>query len=426
MPIFSHTVTGYLFALLATVVWSGNFVVARGLAGALSPVELSFWRWSIAFLTILPFAGRSLLRSLPLVRGTWGKVILMALLGITCFNTFIYQAGHTTDATNMSLLATASPIVMAAIAHLFLRERLSRFQFFGLCGALCGVIILVSRGRLGTLLGLRFAQGDLWMILSVFLFAVYSLMLRCRPKAFPQKAFLALLIGIGVLGLIPPLLWQAADTGLSPLDGSILSALIYIGVGASVVSFLAWSLAIERIGMVRAGIIYNSIPLFASLEATLVLGESITLPQMIGGVLIIGGICYASFGDLYAARRLLEYSFPSRRKTKGPPQRKGLFSISMFLVVVFFELFRLSGRKPSLLGEPRRDAAFLGKSGGHALPLIPIVIVARLPVSEPARIDLVFPGNALPAVAVVTQGANTGFAHSRDVRHRADSRPFEA
>ena len=178
MPIFSHTVTGYLFALLATVVWSGNFVVARGLAGALSPVELSFWRWSIAFLTILPFAGRSLLRSLPLVRGTWGKVILMALLGITCFNTFIYQAGHTTDATNMSLLATASPIVMAAIAHLFLRERLSRFQFFGLCGALCGVIILVSRGRLGTLLGLRFAQGDLGMILSVCLFAGDSLMLR--------------------------------------------------------------------------------------------------------------------------------------------------------------------------------------------------------------------------------------------------------
>ena len=117
---------------------------------------------------------------------------------------------------------------------------------------------------------------------------------------------IALLIGIGVLGLIPPLLWQAADTGLSPLDGSILSALIYIGVGASVVSFLAWSLAIERIGMVRAGIIYNSIPLFASLEATLFLGESITLPQMIGGVLIIGGICYASFGDLYAARRLLK------------------------------------------------------------------------------------------------------------------------
>ena len=134
MPILSHTVTGYLFALLATVVWSGNFVVARGLAGALSPVELSFWRWVIAFLAILPFAGRSLLRSLPLVRGSWGKVILMALLGITCFNTFIYQAGHTTDATNMSLLATTSPVVMAAIAHLFLHERLSRFQILGLCG----------------------------------------------------------------------------------------------------------------------------------------------------------------------------------------------------------------------------------------------------------------------------------------------------
>ncbi|MFR1533439.1 MAG: DMT family transporter [Bilophila wadsworthia] len=254
-----------------------------------------------AFLTILPFAGRSALRSLPSC-GTWGKVILMALLGITCFNTFIYQAGRPTPPT-CRCSPRPLPSIMAAIAHLFLREQLTFSS--SLCGALC-VIILVSRGRLGTLLGLRFAQGDLWMLLSVFLFAVYSLMLRCRPKAFPQKAFLALLIGIGVLGLIPPLLWQAADTGLSPLDGSILSALIYIGVGASVVSFLAWSLAIERIGMVRAGIIYNSIPLFASLEATLFLGESITLPQMIGGVLIIGGICYASFGDLYAARRLLK------------------------------------------------------------------------------------------------------------------------
>ena len=57
--------------------------------------------------------------------------------------------------------------------------------------------------------------------------------------------------------------------------------------------------------MVRAGIIYNSIPLFASLEATLFLGESITLPQMIGGVLIIGGICYASFGDLKASSQVI-------------------------------------------------------------------------------------------------------------------------
>ena len=114
---------------------------------------------------------------------------------------YLHLSGRAqTDATNMSLLATTSPVVMAAIAHLFLHERLSRFQILGLCGALFGVVVLVSRGKLDTLLVLRFAQGDLWMILSVFLFAVYSLMLRCRPNAFPQKAFLALLIGIGVIG----------------------------------------------------------------------------------------------------------------------------------------------------------------------------------------------------------------------------------
>ena len=96
----SRTVMGYLFALLATVVWSGNFVVARGFADTLSPVEIAFWRWTIAFVAILPFSARSLLRSLHLARGHWGAIILMALFGVSAFNTFIYQAGHTTDCHN--------------------------------------------------------------------------------------------------------------------------------------------------------------------------------------------------------------------------------------------------------------------------------------------------------------------------------------
>lgn len=302
MPL-SRTASGNLFALLATVVWSGNFVVARGLAETLSPVELSFWRWGIAFLAIIPFAAKSLKRSLPLLRGLWGKVILMALLGVTLFNTFIYEAGHTTGATNMALLATTSPVVLAVVAHLFLRERLSRFQLSGLCLAMIGVMILVSRGSLAALLGLTFARGDLLMVAAVLMFSIYSLMLRCRPKDFPQTAFLALLIGIGVLGLIPPLFLQAVSEGLHPLSLPTLSALVYLGVGASVVSFLAWSLAVERIGMVRAGIIYNSVPLFASLEAAFFLGESVSLPQIVGGTLIIGGICFSSLGDFLATER---------------------------------------------------------------------------------------------------------------------------
>lgn len=295
--------TGYLLALLATVVWSGNFVAARGLADALSPIEIAFWRWLIALAAILPFAWRSLLPSLPLLRGQWGRTVLMAFLGITCFNTFIYQAGHTTNATNMSLLATTSPLVMAALAGVFLRERPARFQLVGLCCAFAGVLVLVSRGRLDVLLQLHFTSGDLWMIASVILFAVYSLLIRYRPKAFPQTAFLALLIALGLLGLVPALAAQAAVVGLKAPDAAVFGALLYIGVGASVVAFLAWNLAIERIGVIRAGIIYNSIPLFASLEAALLLGEALTTPQCVGGILIIGGICYASLGGSLTHRR---------------------------------------------------------------------------------------------------------------------------
>ena len=288
---------GYLLALLATVVWSGNFVAARGLADALSPIEIAFWRWLIALVAILPFAWRSLLTSLPLLRGQWGRTLLMAFLGITCFNTFIDQARHTTNATNMSLLATTSPLVMAALARLFLRDRLTRSQLIGLCGAFTGVLVLVSRGRLDVLLQFHFTSGDLWMIASVILFAAYSLLIRYRPKAFPQTAFLALLIALGLLGLVPALAAQAVLGGLKVPSAGTFGALLYIGVGASVIAFLSWNLAIERIGVIRAGIIYNSVPLFASLEAALLLGEALTVPQCVGGLLIIGGICYASLGE---------------------------------------------------------------------------------------------------------------------------------
>ena len=82
---------GYGMALLATVIWSGNFVVARAVADMIPPWQCNFWRWAVAFVVCLPFAWRHIRRDEPLLRRHWRYVSLMALLGVSLMNTFFYK-----------------------------------------------------------------------------------------------------------------------------------------------------------------------------------------------------------------------------------------------------------------------------------------------------------------------------------------------
>ena len=274
-------------------------MAARFLAAEnLSPIEVSFWRWSIACATLLPFTARSICAHWHLLKGVWPHILVMALTSITLFNTFIYQAGHTTSATNMALLAATSPIVMALLARIFLKEKLSRAQITGILVAMCGILVLISKGTITTFTTMTFASGDLWMMAAVLFFAAYSLQLRLRPKGFPQTAFFSLLVALGLLALFPAMGYLLLSAPRQIPQGNALYSLIYIGIGAGVLAFLLWNAAVERIGMVRAGIIYYSIPLFASIEAAILLGESMKLSQIVGGVLILGGIFYSVLGEL--------------------------------------------------------------------------------------------------------------------------------
>lgn len=295
-PLSSSSVSGCLYALAAVVLWSGNFIVARVLAGQLSPVETAFWRWLLSFLMVLPFAWRQVWEYRGCIRAHAVSLLLMGVLGVSLINTLNYKAGLTTEATNIALAATSAPVFMAIITRVFLRETLSGWQVAGLATALAGVGILITRGSLARLLALSFSEGDLWALAGAALFAVYSIQVRFRPKNLPQFAFLAVIFGVGTVGLMPCMLWEAAVAGSAhwpslPQWGS----LFYISLGASVLGFICWNMAIDRIGPVRSGVLYYSVPLFSSVEAAWLLDEAVTAPQICGGGFIIGGILFSSF-----------------------------------------------------------------------------------------------------------------------------------
>ncbi|WP_250284477.1 MULTISPECIES: DMT family transporter [unclassified Frankia] len=285
---------GYGLALVAVVIWAGNFVVARGLRDEVSPVALSFWRWAIASVVLVPFVARAPRAQWWLARAHLGYLCLTGFLGVTAFNTLVYVAGRTTSATNLALLAVAAPVFIVLLARVLDDTPITWMRLVGMIVALVGVVVLITDG---SLTGLRFHSGDLWMLLSTLTFACYSVLVRRKPPQLRSSVFLASVFGAGTAFLLPLYLGDVllADGRMS-LDGPVLWSLLYIGVLSSAVAFTAWNRSIAVIGASRAGFIYYLEPVATALVAWPVLGERVAWVQGVAMLLIVCGVFVSNQG----------------------------------------------------------------------------------------------------------------------------------
>lgn len=291
---FGPLLAGYGLALGATALWSGKFIVARGLNDLIPPVSLAFYRWLTAVLVFAPFAVQGVIREWPLVRRHLRYMAVTAFIGVTCFNTFIYIAGQTTTAMNLSLIAIIFPIFVVMISRVVFKEVLTVKRAVGILVVMTGVVCLITRGELGRILAIRFVAGDLWMLASALLFAVFSILLKHKPVDIRLYTFQFTLFSLGLVFLLPFFLWEQARTPGLFLNQETLPSILYVGVFASLCAFLLWNRAILLVGPSRAGMIYYTLPLFSGLLAYLFLGESIGLVHAVSAVMILSGIILAN------------------------------------------------------------------------------------------------------------------------------------
>ncbi len=285
---------GFAFALGATMIWSGNFIVARGLNEAVNPATLALFRWLTACLVLLPVAGATAWQEREIIWKNLGYLLPTAFLGVTVFNTLIYLAARTSNALNLSLIATSTPIFIIIFARIFLGELITMARAGGLLLAVFGVVLLITRADLSMLLNLSFAVGDLWMIMAAAIFGGYSILIRKKPVQISLSVFLMSTFLFGLVMLLP---WAGLEIileGLPRLSMDIVGAVLYIGIGASLAAFFLWTRAIEIIGPSTAGLIYYTLPLFSGLGAFLILGEPVGWVHAVSGVMIFGGIIIAT------------------------------------------------------------------------------------------------------------------------------------
>jgi len=284
-----NSLVPYLILSVATLCWAGNIVLARGVAEIIPPVAFAFWRWSLAFALILPLALRQLVLDWKVLARRWKILLLLAVLGISSFNTLLYTAVHTTTAINGALIQTTMPAVIVLLSRLMHRERVTGRQTAGVLLCLLGAGWIVLRGDLRTLLSMSFVQGDLLMVVAVVLYGLYSVLLRRRP-AVHALSFLAATFALGAAGLLPVYLAELATAGPFELSRGIVLGLLYVAVFPSIVAYFCWNKGVELVGPNRAGLFINLIPVFASLLSVWLLPESIQLFHAAGMGLIAGGM----------------------------------------------------------------------------------------------------------------------------------------
>ena len=283
----------YLLLALATLFWSGNFVLGRAVSGRIPPVAMAFWRWTGALAVLLPLSWPRLKEQGPLLLRSWRVLVPLGVLGVGSFNTLVYVGLRDTTATNAVLLNSACPAFIVAISFSTRGQTASRRQGVGILVSLAGVLAIVSRGMPGTLLAFSFNRGDLLVLAAVLCWAVYTVLLGRRPGEAHPMALLTALVGIGVAWLAP---WYAAEALRGPRltpDAVTLGSLAYLALLPSVASYVFWNQAVAEVGPNRAGAFLHLMPAFGSILAVLLLGESFRPYHLLGIVLILAGVTLA-------------------------------------------------------------------------------------------------------------------------------------
>jgi drug/metabolite transporter (DMT)-like permease len=283
----------YLLLSITALCWAGNAIVGRLAAGHIPPVTLSFLRWSLAFLLILPFAWKHLRRDWAAIRSRLGTMVVLSVTGISAFNTLQYWALEHTQALNTLLLQSAAPLFVAGWSLALLGVRLTLAQAGGIVLSLTGVLVILLHGDLTTLKNIEFNKGDIIFMVALVIFGLYSVLSLKRPNIH-GLSFVGFTFGCGAVCLIPLLIRELLARPLMQLDTTNLLTLFYVAVFPSTLAYLCFNRGVQLIGANRAAPFFHVVPVFGSVMAIVFLGEHPQLFHLIGFALVLTGVFVAS------------------------------------------------------------------------------------------------------------------------------------
>lgn len=293
--------TAYIFLLLTALFWGGNAVAGKFAVGHISPMLLTLLRWLLAFVLIAAISVRQVRRDWTMLRKHRWLLAALGAFGFTFFNVALYSALNYTSAINVTIEQAGIPMVIFVANLLLFGTPVRAGQIFGFSLSLVGVALTAGHGSFAQLARLEVNFGDALMLLAVLLYSGYTVALRFRPPVHWQSMMTTLTF-FALLTAIPMTIWEWASGALMVPDATGIAVVVYTGILPSLAAQVLFIKGVEYIGANRAGLFINAVPIFGTLLAVALLGESFYPYHAVALVLVLGGIWIAEMsGRKHAA-----------------------------------------------------------------------------------------------------------------------------
>ena len=280
----------YVLLTLCAFIWAGHFIIVRAVHQDIPPIALNFWRWVVVAAMLLPFVGQDLWAQRGLIRRHFRIISGLSVLGAVIFQGCAYIALNTTTAINAGVLNATTPIVIAIFSFLLFRERITPRQAIGITVSLIGVVTVLVKADAAALKALAFTVGDIWMLLAVAAWSVYSLVLRNFPAKISPILLLGTMTVIAVPVLLPLYVWEYSQLGGFNVNAANVAAILSLALFASIGGYTFWNQAVLEVGANKAGLFFHLMPLIIAALAVTFLGEVIRPFHVAGAALIFSGI----------------------------------------------------------------------------------------------------------------------------------------
>ena len=284
------------FLAFSALSWAGSSVAGRAASGNIPPFTLSFVRWLCVFLCFLAIGWRDAWRQRDAIFRQWRILSAFALFGVVGFTVPYYVGLQFTVAVNATLMNASGTIWIVATTFLMTGETIRRRQALGVALGLFGTLTIVLRADYAQLAGIAVNAGDLFVLAAFFSWALYTAMLRWRPRGVGGIPFLIAITGIGSAMMLPLYLLDLGRGAVFEPTAVNAAILAYSVIFPSFLSYICWNRAVSVVGPSVASMAQYMIPVFGTVLAVLILGEIVETFHVVGIAIIFAGVWLVTAG----------------------------------------------------------------------------------------------------------------------------------
>ena len=281
----------YVLLVFATLFWSGNFIVGKfATLFQIPPLTLNVFRWISVWFILIPFTYKEIYNNIPYIKKNWLVISFMGVITISTFNSVVYFALNYTQVVNAVLMLAAIPAATIVLSSLMKIEKTNIFQLLGLFLSIIGIGSIISNGEIQKIISLNFNRGDVWMLVCVVTWSLYSTLLKKHKFKFSQFTLIQLMVTVGILFLIPQFFYEKSIGAEVNFNKAFFLILFYVVVFPAIAAYYCWQKGIEIIGPNRATMFIQLMPLFSAVMAIIIFKEKFEIYHFAGAFFILTGI----------------------------------------------------------------------------------------------------------------------------------------